>query len=95
MSEAKIFKGLCDANRIEILLLLKNGPLCACEILESLELAQSTLSHHMKVLSDSGLIETKKDGKWIYYSVNNELLDQAQDILENLKADSNKLKKCK
>lgn len=61
---AKVFKALSDPNRIFILEMLKSGEKCACKILEELHIGQSTLSHHMKILSDSGIIKCRKDGKW-------------------------------
>ena len=64
-------KALSDENRIKILLLLKPGNVCACELLEKLQVTQPTLSHHMKILVESGLVAPKKDGKWVRYSLNN------------------------
>lgn len=57
-----IFKAFCDENRIEILEILKSGEHCACELLDQLQIGQSTLSHHMKILIDSGIVKAKKDG---------------------------------
>ncbi len=65
----KIFKGLCDENRLLILDILKIQEKCACHLLEELDITQSTLSHHLKILCDSGLIQARKDGKWTYYSI--------------------------
>ena len=66
---AKIFKALSDENRLLILELLKTGEMCACKLLEDLNIGQSTLSHHMKILSESGLVEAHKEGKWMHYSI--------------------------
>ena len=63
---ALVFKALCDENRIEILEILKKGEHCACELLEQLQIGQPTLSHHMRILTDSGIVKAKKDGKWIH-----------------------------
>lgn len=60
---ALIFKAFCDENRVEILEILKEGEHCACELLDKMQISQSTLSHHMKILIDSGIVESKKDGK--------------------------------
>lgn len=67
--DAKIFKALSDENRLEIIELLKSGEKCAQEIVEAMNIAQPTLSHHMKILIDAGIVEYRKDGKWIYYTV--------------------------
>ena len=66
---AAIFKALTDENRIRILRLLHNGERCACKLLAALNISQPTLSHHMKILCDSGLVNARKDGKWMYYSI--------------------------
>ncbi len=66
---ARIFKALCDENRLAILDLLGGGELCACALLEELEISQPTLSHHMKVLCESGIVQSREDGKWTRYSL--------------------------
>ena len=70
---AKIFKALSDASRLKIIDILSCGEKCACDILEHFDFTQPTLSHHMKVLIESGLVEVRKEGLWSYYylSVNN------------------------
>ena len=60
-----IFKALCDENRVQILRILQNGERCACHLLEEMHLSQPTLSHHMKILCDSGLVSGRKEGKWM------------------------------
>lgn len=67
----KIFKSLSDINRLKIIDLLSHGEKCACEILKNFDFTQPTLSHHMKILLDCGLISCRKDGLWTYYSLNN------------------------
>lgn len=66
---ASIFKALGDENRIHILKLLKGGEKCACKLLEELNISQPTLSHHMKILCDAGIVTGRKDGKWMHYSI--------------------------
>jgi ArsR family transcriptional regulator len=66
---AKIFKALSDPNRLKIIDMLSCGEKCACDILEYFDFTQPTLSHHMKVLMDSGLINCRKDGLWSYYTL--------------------------
>ncbi len=66
---AGIFKAFCDENRIRILKLLLTGEKCACILLEDLHITQPTLSHHMKILCDSGVVVGRKEGKWMHYSI--------------------------
>ena len=66
---AKILKALSDPNRLKILDLLSCGEKCGCEVLESFNFTQPTLSHHMKVLIDCGLIEARKDCIWNQYKL--------------------------
>ena len=66
---ALVFKALSDENRIRILKLLRGGEKCACKLLEELSISQPTLSHHMKILCDSGLVTGRREGKWMHYSI--------------------------
>ncbi len=67
---AVICKAMSDANRLRIIEMLTQGERCGCELLEELQVTQPTLSHHMKVLSDCGLVSSYKEGKWHHYSIN-------------------------
>lgn len=67
--DAKLFKALGDENRLAILEILKDGERGAAEILEMMNISQSTFSHHMKILTDAGIVDYRKEGKWIYYKV--------------------------
>ena len=60
-----IFKALGDATRLDIVLMLTEGEKCACRLLERFEITQPTLSHHMKILSECGLVNVRKEGKWV------------------------------
>lgn len=66
---AVAFKALGDENRLHILKLLCTGEKCACKLLEALQISQPTLSHHMKILCDAGLVAARKEGKWTHYSI--------------------------
>ena len=66
---AKIFKAFSVAVRLEILDLLKNGEVCACGLLEKLDLTQSGLSYQMKILIESGIVTAREEGKWVYYTI--------------------------
>ena len=81
-----IFKALCDENRVQIFRLLQGGERCACHLLEEMELTQPTLSHHMKILCDSGLVVGRKEGKWMHYSISAEGVKVAMDQLKMLTA---------
>ena len=81
---ARIFKAFCDPNRLSVLELLQAGEMCACKILEDLNIGQPTLSHHMKILCDAGIVSVRKEGKWIHYSLNREGFARASRILETL-----------
>lgn len=66
---AAIFKAFCDENRLRILQMLRSGEKCACVILEDMNITQPTLSHHMKILMDAGVVVGRKEGKWMHYSI--------------------------
>jgi len=66
---ARVFKALCDETRLLVLSLLQSGEKCACVLLEKVSISQPTLSHHMKILVDSGIVAARKEGKWTHYSI--------------------------
>ncbi|MDD6479273.1 MAG: metalloregulator ArsR/SmtB family transcription factor [Oscillospiraceae bacterium] len=71
---AELLKALSDETRIKILKMLSESEMCAAKILEQFSITQPTLSHHMKLLCDTALVNYRKDGKWTYYSLNRERL---------------------
>lgn len=81
---ALIFKAFCDENRVRILKSLRSGEKCACKLLEELSVTQPTLSHHMKILCDSGVVVGRKDGKWMHYSISPTGAKIAADCLKEL-----------
>ena len=81
---AVIFKALGDENRIRILKLLRTGEKCACKLLEEINVTQPTLSHHMKILCDSGIVIGRKEGKWMHYSISEEGAGYAGECLQAL-----------
>ena len=83
-SIAQIFKALSDENRVQIMKLLRTGEKCACKLLEELNISQPTLSHHMKILCDSGLVAGRKEGKWMHYSIHAEGCRMVKDALDEL-----------
>lgn len=70
----QILKAMADPNRLKIIDLLSCGSLCACDILEHFNFSQPTLSHHMKVLQNAGIVSARKDGKWQHYTLNEEFM---------------------
>jgi DNA-binding transcriptional ArsR family regulator len=62
-----VTKALADENRVRMVLALRNGELCVCQVTELLALAPSTVSKHLSILFQAGLVESRKDGRWIYY----------------------------
>ena len=81
---ADMFKAFCDENRIKILKNLAFGEKCACKLLDELNVTQPTLSHHMKILCDSGIVKGRKEGKWMHYSISAEGAEFAAEKLREL-----------
>lgn len=81
---AKVFKAFCDENRLMILDMLRSGEKCACKLLDDLAIGQSTLSHHMKILCESGMVVSRKEGKWTYYAINENGVERAKELLEEI-----------
>ncbi|MDO5017693.1 MAG: metalloregulator ArsR/SmtB family transcription factor [Lagierella massiliensis] len=79
-----IFKCLCDLNRLKILKELGNGELCACELLDFLDISQSTLSYHMKNMVECDLVLVRQVGKWSYYRINKEIFLEFKEYIQNL-----------
>ena len=84
LENATIFKAFCDETRLMVLELLRSGEKCACVLLEKVEVGQSTLSHHMKILVESGVVAARKEGKWTYYSINTAGSKKAMLLLQQL-----------
>lgn len=82
--QAKVFKAFCDEKRLRILELLRGGEKCACVLLEQLELGQSGLSYHMKILVESGIVESRQEGKWTHYSISEKGSAYAEKLLNEL-----------
>ena len=78
---AKVFKALCDPKRLAILEQLRSGEKCACVLQEPMDLTQSGLSYHMKVLCDSGLVVSRQEGKWTHYRLSETGRDKAVKLL--------------
>ena len=84
LEHAKVFKALGDPKRAMIVDMLSCGELCACMILEKFEMSQSTLSHHMKLLCESGLVKGREQGKWTYYSLDMDTISKAKQFFNGI-----------
>ncbi len=86
VSQARLLKALADPTRLRILSLLSRheGEVCVFEIVESFTLEQPTISHHLRILRDAGLVDCRKKGLWAYYYVRREALKRAQDMINEL-----------
>jgi len=80
----RVFRAFTDESRIRILELLCEGERCACVLLEGLQISQPTLSHHMKILCDSGIVKSRRVGPWHYYSINADGCKYASRLLNSI-----------
>ena len=80
----EILKALSEPTRLKIIDMLSCGEMCACHILDGLSITQSTLSHHMKVLMECGLVSGRKDATWMYYTIRTERVEQFQRFIGEL-----------
>lgn len=81
---ARVFKALGDPTRVRLLSLIaagEGGEACICDLTEPVGLSQGTVSHHMKLLADAGLVTRDQRGKWAYFALNAEVMDAAADAL--------------
>lgn len=80
--DARKIKALADENRLAIMMSLQQKEKCACYLLEELNISQSTLSHHMKLLCDSGLVNYRKEGKWMHYSLSQDGVKAFREMID-------------
>lgn len=79
-----LFKALSDVTRLKIIDLLSDGEYCACELLTAFNITQPTLSYHMKILSESGLVVSVRKGAWTRYSLSPERIDELKAFIDKL-----------
>ena len=84
VDSAKILKAISDPKRLRIVDMLSCGELCACKILEAFKITQPTLSHDMRVLIEAKIVNDRREGKNIYYSLNKEYLDAFEQTLHGI-----------
>jgi ArsR family transcriptional regulator, arsenate/arsenite/antimonite-responsive transcriptional repressor len=82
---ATLFHALSDETRLVLLERLRGGEHCVCELTDLMKAAQSRLSFHLKVLKDAGLIQDRRDGRWMYYSINPEAIEELEEAVDALK----------
>ena len=87
---AKVFQALSDETRLLILEQLKDGEQCVCDLTDVFKTGQSRLSFHLRVLKDAGLILARPEGRWMYYSLNLDGVEELQDVVTSLKAASSR-----
>ena len=83
---ARLFHALSDSTRLSILRRLRFGEQCVCNLTDALDAAQSRLSFHLKVLKDAGLVTDRRDGRWMYYTVNADALVEIGTLIESMTA---------
>lgn len=83
----EVLKALSDKNRLLILDMLSCGEMCACEIMNGLDLTQPTISHHMKILVKSRIVIARKSGKWMHYSINRDTIVDLKKYLDHITMD--------
>ena len=83
---AKVFKALCDERRQRILELLHSGEKCACVLIDEMGMPQSSLSYHMKILCDSGIVTSREEGKWTHYQISRQGSEMAIELLKEITA---------
>jgi len=87
--QAKVFKALADEKRLKIIELLREGEKCACVLMEHLDIAQSSLSYHMKILCESGIVDSRQEGKWTHYKISAKGSKHAIELLKSITMYSN------
>src|SRR4051812_39047440 len=82
----QLFHALSDETRLSILERLRLGERCVCDLTDALDAAQSRLSFHLKVLKDAGLVTDRREGRWMYYTLNQEALSEVAELVDGLAA---------
>src|SRR5919106_5754580 len=82
---ARLFHALSDEIRLEVIDLLRDGERCVCELTEALDIAQPRLSWHLRTLKDAGILNDRKEGRWIYYSLARETFEEVEAALSAMK----------
>jgi ArsR family transcriptional regulator len=86
------FHALSDETRLQIIERLTEGEQCVCDLTDMLDTGQSRLSFHLKALKDAGILMDRREGRWIYYSVNPEVIKEVEQFVGSLKLQSRRLR---
>ena len=78
---ARVFHALSEPTRLRLVDLLRGGERCVCELTEALDVGQSRLSFHLKALKEAGLVRDRKEGRWVYYRLNQDKVEEVSSIL--------------
>ena len=84
----RVFHALSDVKRLRILEVLRSGECCVCDLAGSLDMRQSLLSFHLRTLRDAGLVSDRKEGRWVHYAINEDVLKEARDFVGGLARDA-------
>lgn len=90
ISVAKIFQALSDETRLLILDHLKEGEQCVCDLTDAFKTGQSRLSFHLRVLKEAGLVLDRPEGRWVYYALNPDAIEELQETIGSLKDSSSR-----
>ncbi|EHQ91196.1 ArsR/SmtB family transcription factor [Desulfosporosinus youngiae] len=85
-----LFKAIADQTRLNIVDLLSCGEMCACQLLDNFKITQPTLSYHMRILCDSGIVKGRREGAWMYYSINGEAIETIAEFISKIKSKKDK-----
>jgi len=87
------FHALSDETRLQIIDCLSEGEQCVCDLTNRLETGQSRLSFHLKTLKDAGILTDRPEGRWVYYSLNSEVIEEVEQFVSSLKSHSRRLRR--
>ncbi|EGW36304.1 metalloregulator ArsR/SmtB family transcription factor [Desulfosporosinus sp. OT] len=85
-----LFKAIADPTRLNIVDLLSCGEMCGCQLLDNFKITQPTLSYHMRILCESGLVNGRREGAWMYYSINGDVIETISEFLTEIKSNKDK-----
>jgi ArsR family transcriptional regulator len=89
---ARWFHALSDETRLQIIERLSEGEQCVCDLTGMLDTTQSRLSFHLKALKDAGILTDRREGRWVYYALNAEVIEEVEQFVSSLKARSRRLR---
>lgn len=89
---ARWFHALADETRLQIIDRLRDGEQCVCDLTDLLQTGQSRLSFHLKTLKDAGILRDRREGRWVYYSLNPEAIAKLEDLIGSIKPKSRGLR---